>query len=210
MDNAISAIIAVAGTLLGAALTYLFQSRMSERAGASAFQRELRAERMSVYSSYATALTEFSRGQVDWYNRREEDPDSAETFAARVESYRLKGVAQAVLSQVQLVAGSPAVVTAANDAFELTRPVHYAQDSTDLRSRTGTAKKAVNSFVALAAAEIQSSPMTSRNHRTTTVDQSGIDTSAAAAARCADRGMKPVAASASSVPVPPESERRQN
>jgi hypothetical protein len=175
VDTAISAIIAVTGTILGASLTYLFQSRTSERAEASALQRELRAERMSVYSSYATALTEFSRGQMDWYNRREEDPDSWETLAARVESYRLKGAAQAVLSQVHLVASNTAVVTAASNAFELTRPVHYAQDSVDLRTRTKKSKKAVDSFIALAAAEIQSTPMTSRNRRITTANRSNLD-----------------------------------
>ena len=61
MTNAIPAIIAVAGTLLGSALTYIFQSKKS-----SAFQRELWAERMSAYSSYLAALTEFRRGQLDW------------------------------------------------------------------------------------------------------------------------------------------------
>jgi urease accessory protein UreF len=148
---------------LGAALTYLFQSRTSERAEASALQRELRAERMSAYSSYATALAEFKRGQVDWYNRRGEDPNSAATLGARVESYRLKGVAQATLSRVRLVASVPAVVTAATNAFELTRPVHYAQDSDDLRSRDESAEKALNRFIALAAVEIQSAPITGRN-----------------------------------------------
>lgn len=126
MDTAISAIVAVAGTILGAILAYVFQNRASERVEASALQRELRAERTSVYSSYITALTEFSRGQTDWYNRRKEDLDGAATLAARIESYRLKSVAQALLARVQLVAGDQAVVAAAVNAFELTRPIHYA------------------------------------------------------------------------------------
>ncbi len=127
MVNAISAIVAVAGTLLGSAVTYLFQSKTSQRAEESAFQRELRVEQMGAYRSLATALTEFRRGQLDWYNRRKEDPDSAATLAARVDSYRLRGVAQTALAQLQLVASEPALVAAANEAFELTRaaaPVH--------------------------------------------------------------------------------------
>jgi membrane protein YqaA with SNARE-associated domain len=54
-SNAISAIIAVAGTFFGSALTYFFQRRTSERAEASAWQRELRAERMRASSSYSAA-----------------------------------------------------------------------------------------------------------------------------------------------------------
>lgn len=141
---------------MGAILAYVFQSRASERAETAALQRELRAERTSVYSSYITALTEFSRGQTDWYNRRKEDPEGATTLAARIESYRLKGVAQALLAQVQLVAGDPAAVAVAVSAFELTRKVHYAEDGADLRSRVNTARESVDSFTALAAAEIQS------------------------------------------------------
>jgi hypothetical protein len=154
--NAVLAIIAIAGTLLGSSLTYFFQLRTSARAEISVFQRELRAQRLSAYGAYSTALTEFRRGQLDWYNRRKEDPDSELTLAARVESYRLKGIALAALSQVQLVACDPALVVAANRAFDVTRPVHYARDSADLGERSERAKKAINSFIALAAAEVQS------------------------------------------------------
>ena len=168
MDSAISAIIAVAGTILGAALAYIFQSRASERAEASALQRELRTERMSVYSSYMTALTEHRRGQTDWYNRRNEDPDSGFTFEARVESYRLKGIARAVLSQVRLVTSDPAIVNAAMDAFEVTRHIHYAENGADLRSRSKAAEEAIEVFIALAAGEVQSAPMITRGRRTIT------------------------------------------
>jgi hypothetical protein len=176
VDTAISAIIAVAGTILGAALAYVFQSRASERAEASALQRELRAERARVYSSYMTALTAFKRGQIDWCDLRENDPDSEAIVAARAESYRLKGVAEAVLSQVRLVASNPGVVTAAISAFELTRPVHYAQESTDLSSRIKEAENASDVFVALAAAEIQSIPVTGPGRRLVTKHRSNSDT----------------------------------
>ncbi len=118
---------------------------------------------MSAYRSFSTALTEFRRGQLDWYNRRKEDPHSAATRAASVESYRLRGVAESALFQVRLVAGDPALVTAANEAYELTHPVHYARDSADLDSRTERAKKAVDRFVALAAAEVQSARIAGRD-----------------------------------------------
>jgi len=150
----------VVGTLLGSALTYLFQLRASGRDEVSALQREVRAERVRAYSAYSTALTEFIRAQLDWYNRRREDPDSPMTLAARVESYRLKGVAQTALFQVRLVASDPALIDAASKAFELTRPIHYAQDSAGLRARTDKANKAIDYFVVLGAAEVQ----TARGH----------------------------------------------
>lgn len=156
MANAVPAVVAVVGTLLGSVLTYLFQRKTSERAETIALQREIRAERVRAYSAYSTALTEFIRGQLDWYNRRGEDANSTMTLSARVESYRLKGVAQTALFQVRLVASDPALMDAAGKAFDLTRPIHYSRDSTDLKTRTGQANKAIDYFVALAAAEVQS------------------------------------------------------
>ena len=130
---------------------------------------------MGVYSSYMTALTEWRRGQTDWNNRRFEDPDSEATFAAAVESYRLKGVARGVLAQIRLVTSDPAIVADAISAFELTRPIHYAQDSTDQRSRTNVAEQAIEAFAALAASEVQSAPLITRGRRTTAIDRPKTD-----------------------------------
>jgi len=156
---AVAAIIAVAGTLLGSALTYMFQLRASQRAEAAAFQRELRAERTSAYGAFLSALTEWKNEQINWYSRREDDSGGEIVQAARIESYRLKGIAQAALSRVQLVASSQALVIAADQAFELTRPIHSARDETDLEERKDQAMKAVNSFIALAATDVQSAAL---------------------------------------------------
>ena len=94
----------------------------------------------------------------------------AAALAARVESYRLKGVAQAALAQVQLVAGELVLVAAANEAFKLTRPIHYAQDSADLDARIKQAEKAVNRFVTLAATELQSVRIGGRDRRSAAAD----------------------------------------
>lgn len=107
-----------------------------------------------------------------------EDPDSAATLAARVESYRLKGMTLAALSEVQLVAGDATVASTANEAFELTRPVHYARDGADLYSKTDKAKSAVDRFIALAAAEIQSVPIHNRNRQVSQAEPSMLDVQA--------------------------------
>lgn len=158
MAAAVAAIIAVAGTLLGSALTYIFQVRASQRAEAAVFQRELRAERTSAYGAFLAALTEWKTAQIDWYSRRN-DSGGDILQAARIESYRLKGVAQAALSRVQLVAGDRALAIAADQAFELTRPVHDAQNRSELEEKAARAKQAVNSFIALAAADVQSADL---------------------------------------------------
>jgi hypothetical protein len=125
---------------------------------------------MEAYSSLSTALTEFRRGQLDWYNRRIEDPDSTMTLAARIESYRLRGIGETALSRVRLVARDPALIAAANEAYEVTRKVHDAQDDADLSSRREKAKKAVDRFVTMAATELQHVPIQGHNSGKAAVD----------------------------------------
>jgi hypothetical protein len=121
--DSVSAIIAVAGTLLGSALTYWFQQKSFGRMEARRFHQRLWAERLRAYSAYTTALAELRRGQADWYNRRLEGPDSDAEMVTRVESYRLRGLALAALSQVRLVAGDSPLVDAASEAFDMTRRI---------------------------------------------------------------------------------------
>lgn len=162
---AISAVVAVAGTVLGAVLTYVFQERAARRAEASTLRRELRAERVNVYSSFLTALAEYRRGQLDWWWRREEDPRGEAALAAWVESYRLRGVAQAAFSQVQLVARNTELVAAASEAWELAHSVHRAEDRAELDIRADRVKEAVETFTALAAGEVQAGYDAGDDHR---------------------------------------------
>ena len=99
-----------------------YSSRVQQREQPGTTTTNLQ-QRSACASAYSAALSEWSRGQIDWLNRRE-DPDSEMTLAARVESYRLKDVARTALSQVQLVASEQELVTGANRASELTRSVH--------------------------------------------------------------------------------------
>src|SRR5208283_5237958 len=55
----------VLGTLLGSALTYVFQRKSAERSETFSFRQQLRSERISAYTAFAVAATEFRRGQYD-------------------------------------------------------------------------------------------------------------------------------------------------
>ena len=155
MVAAISATIAVVGTLLGSVMTYLFQTRSAGRAEAFAFRQQLRSERMTVYSNFARALTEYRRGQYDWWNRRNEDPESQDTFDARREAYKLLGVAQHALSQVQLIADSRSLVDVARHSYELTQELRKASTEAELIAQGDAASLTLEQFIALASRSIQ-------------------------------------------------------
>lgn len=155
MDGSVSALIAVLGTLLGSTVAYLFQRRSAERTESFTHRQQLRAERMAAYSDFAGAVTEYRRSQYDCWHRKNEDPDSTATSEARLESYRLKGVAQRELFRVRLIASSTTVVEAARNAFEAASRLHNASDKTELRGNGNAAKEILERFISLASNDVQ-------------------------------------------------------
>lgn len=158
MVGAVSAIIAVLGTLLGSALTYAFQRKTAERSETFAFQQHLRTEQTSAYTAFVVAVTEFRRGQHDRWHRQNEAPGSSVALDARVESYRLDGVALHALSQVQLVAADPTLVDTAEQAYELTSALSKASTEDDLDASTKPAKAKLQKFIELASRDVQTVP----------------------------------------------------
>src|ERR1039457_5056997 len=82
MQGAVTAVIAVAGTLLGAAITYLFQRMNAQRAEAFSLQQQLRSERMIVYSDFAKIVKEYQRAQDSRWFHNYEDPQSKDAYDA--------------------------------------------------------------------------------------------------------------------------------
>ncbi|TDC21344.1 hypothetical protein E1265_18285 [Streptomyces sp. 8K308] len=155
MAGVLSALIAVLGTLLGVALTQRSQRQATARDQAFATQQQLRAERMAVYSDFAGAVTEFRRGQQDRWHRRYEDPDGPAHYEARIEAYRLRGVALHALFRVQLIASGQPLVDAARHAYELTSGAHKASDQTELGALCDQAREALEHFVRLASVDVR-------------------------------------------------------
>lgn len=146
---------AVLGTLLGVVVTHLFQRASAREAQSFAARQQLRSERMTVYSDFAGAVTEFRRGQHDRWHRKEEDPNSTACFEARLEAYRLRGVALHSLFRVQLIASSQVLFDAAQHAYELTSRVHHASTKAELSELGEQARQALERFISTASSDIR-------------------------------------------------------
>ncbi|KNE83469.1 MULTISPECIES: hypothetical protein [Streptomyces] len=155
MDATLSTLIAVVGTLLGSAVTHVFQRTADRRAQDFAAAQQLRAERMQVYSDFAGAVADFRRGQYDRWHRRDEDPDGPAHFESRLEAHRLRGTALHGLFRVQLIASATAVVDAARHAYELTSEIPRAGSKTELSAQGGRAKDALETFITLASSDVR-------------------------------------------------------
>jgi hypothetical protein len=158
MEGALTAVIAVIGTLLGSVVTYQFQRRSSEHAERASFQQQLRSERMTIYSGFAGSITEFRRSEHDWWHRKDEDNNSRACFDARAEAYHLRGVALHALVRIQLVTACEVLLDGARHTYELTAEIHHAPTETDLSARGAESRDSLEKFITLASRDIQRDP----------------------------------------------------
>jgi len=150
-----SALIAIAGTLLGSAVTHAFQRNTATHDRVFAAQQQLRSDRMAVYSDFAGALTELRRGEQDRWHRKNEDAGSTAYIEARTEAYRLRGIALHALFRVQLIASAQELIDAAQDAFTVTTTVHKASDRAELSTLGTRSREVVERFIELASSDVQ-------------------------------------------------------
>lgn len=155
MGSAITSLIAILGTLLGATATYVFQMRTAKQARQSAREERLWQERLAAYSAFAGALTDFRKSQNDRWHRKQEDPKSSEYVAARDESYRQRAIATAALFRLRLVTPNQDLDELASLALRLTEEIHEATDEQDRTDRGRKARRALLNFAQAAAANVQ-------------------------------------------------------
>ncbi|MFD0142143.1 MULTISPECIES: hypothetical protein [unclassified Streptomyces] len=146
-----TALIAVAGTLLGVIATHWFESRAAERTAALARDEQLRQERIAAYSAFAGAVVDYRRSQNDRWFRAVEDPDSDRAEESRYASYRQRTATRQALFRVQLVCGDAETRRLAEQAFETTNCMHEATGEEDRAHRSREAKDTLDRFIATAA-----------------------------------------------------------
>ncbi|MFD8567965.1 hypothetical protein [Streptomyces sp. NPDC059639] len=143
MTPVLTSLIAVTGTLLGAALGYLFQRRNTDR-----------AERRAAVLTYANAATDVIRSQQDWWHRRNEEAEGAEHRAARLEAHRLRSAARQAINGLNILLPDNALLDQAEATFTVAGDVHRATSSADLDNRSTEARQSIRAFIALAATKI--------------------------------------------------------
>jgi hypothetical protein len=143
-----TSVVAVVGTLLGAAVTHGFQRLADRRGEMFARSEALRHERMAAYSAFAAAVEEYRRGQAERWYRKLEDPEGEGFARARDEAHRLRTVARQALYRVKLVTDDAGVVRAAENAYRRMWDVSNAEEQEDHEARDVRAREALDAFVA--------------------------------------------------------------
>ncbi|MBT1098361.1 hypothetical protein [Streptomyces sp. Tu102] len=145
--------IAVAGTLLGAVVTHVFQRRAVRAADEAARERDLRFQRIDAYSAYAAAVIAAANAQIKRWHYRDRAVEELES--AREDSYRRRNGARQALYRVQLLTSQEDLTGLAEDAFDAARAIHHAAIVAEVDARSAQCRAAVGRFVRAAAEEIR-------------------------------------------------------
>jgi len=153
MGEVLTVSIAVAGTLLGALLTHLFQRRAVLVADQAARDRDLRLERINAYSQYAAAVIVTANAELRrWHHRQR---PSAEFEAARLQVFDRRSAARQAMYRVLLLTSDPRVHRLAEAAFDAARRIYGAATPEESEELTLLCRVAVTTFVDATRKEIQ-------------------------------------------------------
>ncbi|MDX2702658.1 hypothetical protein PV350_07315 [Streptomyces sp. PA03-6a] len=148
MEPIWTSVVAVAGTLLGAVVTYPFQ-RLAAK------QQRLRDERIAAYTAFASAVEDFRWGQAERYFSKQRDPDGEATRLAYQEGHRLRTNAWQAFYRIKLVTNDADLVAHAEAALEQTRSVSGATNDYERDQLDDVAKAAIRDFVDYASKRVQ-------------------------------------------------------
>jgi hypothetical protein len=155
MSSAVSAIVAVIGTLLGATATYIFQRIDADRKDRSLRSEKFRQERLAVYTEFAGAVTDLRLAAYDRWHRYQEDPNSPAFAAARDEYWKLYGVARNVQLKLRLLTDDADLVRLVHEAVERASEIKDADTEPERQHRGEQAKQALDDFLSAASSRLR-------------------------------------------------------
>jgi hypothetical protein len=148
--------IAVAGTLLGSATTYMFQRFTAGRAEEFARDERLRQERLAAYSAFAGAITALRQKVIDlWFSQHGDHREPKDVAALQAEADRLGAAADHARFRVQLVAEDSGLVTCAEDAFKPITAIGRAADLSELKEHEDRCQEMISAFIEAARAQVR-------------------------------------------------------
>ncbi|GGU97003.1 hypothetical protein GCM10010211_75460 [Streptomyces albospinus] len=152
MEAVITSVVAVLGTLLGSAVTHVFQSRTADRRERFTRAERLRQERIDAYCAYAGALLDYRRVLVHrWFVVHEEDRCDEDSPELREEVYKTRYAAQEAMFRAQMVTDDPEILDRTEQIMADVTEIHWAEDRDTLTELRATTRRGIRDFVAATA-----------------------------------------------------------
>ncbi|MEV0277407.1 hypothetical protein AB0I22_13630 [Streptomyces sp. NPDC050610] len=154
MEAVTGSVIAVLGTLFGAALTHRFQRRATADAVRFARDEQLRQERLDAYARYGGALMNYRRSVMNhWLAQQERRSDEVQE-ALTQESYRQRTAAQEAMFRVELLSDDPVLIEAGRDALERMSAIRQARSGEDFTQRRNATHALIYEFITSSKAQL--------------------------------------------------------
>ena len=154
MEVLAASVIAVLGTLLGAAATHRYQLRSAQLAARTALAEKTRQERLDAYATYGGALMDYRRSLIDYCFAKREGQPEEDRLTLRRESFQLRSVAQEALFRIELLSENTDLIQAGRDALNAVATVYECNTREALRERRDASRSAVYAFITAAKGHI--------------------------------------------------------
>ncbi|WP_273732879.1 hypothetical protein [Mycolicibacterium septicum] len=165
MTTVWASVVAVAGTLLGACLTYVFQLRSAERTIQSNRAEQRRKELAAAAAAYAAAASELCRAEYDRGIKRINNVQDESRGEARQLTYRLRTQTRSAYYLVRLLADPVTdhdVINAAQAVMDKAKMISVNTfNATDMQQRDADAANAIETFVDIVNRRLGQEPSSS-------------------------------------------------
>lgn len=154
MDVWLPSLIAVAGTLLGTAVAYLFQSLGAARAERRDRAERRRQERLTACTEFVAAVTALRQGVISvWFRTREgERPERPRL--TREEADRLGAAADHAKFRVLLLTDDPRLAELTEAVLAPVSAISDAPDLAAVRAGERRSQEALTAFIAAVRLEL--------------------------------------------------------
>ncbi|MEV4391089.1 hypothetical protein [Nonomuraea sp. NPDC049607] len=147
MEAVAASIVAILGTLLGAALNHLLGARTANRAEGLARTERLRAERIDAYCTLAGSLTNYRRGQMDLWFARQESPEQSSWIELRREEQRLRSAALEALYRMELLTDDEQLIAKGWDALGAVDRMNDLESRDELDRQRAASRALITDFI---------------------------------------------------------------
>lgn len=152
----LTALIAVAGTLLGSLVTHWFQRSAAERTAQHAFLERLRQDRLNAYNDFASTAMDYRHHQNDRWHLIRNDP--ASDTSLRSAAYSKRAALRTELLRVRMLTDDARLHQLGAEAIEAIRDIHKAESPEAREELSVKATAVIESFVQHAATGVQALP----------------------------------------------------
>jgi len=155
MDGLLTSVIAVAGTLAGSSLTYLFGRLTARRAELVARDERLRQERIAAYTAFAGAMTDLRQAVISRWLTQQQAPDGPDTRAAWTEADKRGAAADHARLRVRILTQDTELLRLADAAFEPISALNTATDRAELSGHEDRGQEILTAFIEAAGRQLR-------------------------------------------------------